>query len=388
MDSSITDLQSARACRNYAGIFPDMAADLNRLEATFLRHVVSDQLNQNRSRPLDLRRAKVAAWPDLLADLENAAKRKSGGLSIDEESLKQRIHDISVEMDAHDFLQDEDQIPQMRKVAGVTTPVAHESSYFPDWVNHFGRRNPNLLSERRQKRLQAQVQAHPTLKKYQLKEIYLLDFIGRNIGAHGAMGEFAREAWAYHRSPWYWHVSTDLSEDLIKTISKAINDISPAAHQIAAVLWHHPHAWHYASTTDVAAEATVEAIASVYDAIRFAPADHITSADQIPEIQGMKEAVLRLKSARTALADELAKLYPNESLGGIAENAVKGDMVGNIIWGIRSCEIKLSAPRSFWQKIERAIILWRSPHKGHCHYLINAFDWHQNPKQLRPRLSN
>jgi hypothetical protein len=378
----MNDLQSARACRTYASVFPELSDSLNRLEAGFLRHVVSDQLNQSRSKPLDQRRAKVAAWPDLLADLSNAANRRAGGLPIDIDDLKSRAAAIASEMDAYDALAtEEDQIPQLRKVAGMTTPVQTDGA-FPDWVRHFGRRNPNLHSRKALARIESQLAKHARLKQHRLEDILFAKFVEQNVGRFGSMGMFLDEAAFYPTSKWYWEFNEHLQNALVQTITKAINAITRPALEIVNVLWKHSYAWRYTSAAEPAARAAVEAIMAVYDAVRISPADHITSPDDLPEIHALHLAIERLKSAHAALIEMLTRLYPQERFEEKASDYRLDTLMSDVRGTIQFSKIDLIVRPSLWQRIRAFKDFWFSRPFHECYDLRHTQPWHSKPSAL------
>lgn len=382
----MNDLNSAQACRSYAGIFPALKSELIRLEVAFLRHAVSDQLDQSREKSLDQRRAKVAAWPDLLADLSNAAHRQSGGLPNDLDALKQRIAAIAEEMHAADELETEqNRVPQLRNTAGMATPVPHADQDFPEWVQHFGRKNPNLHSPRALKRIQKQISQHHRLKKHRLQDVLLGNFLARNIGAHGSMGEFAYQAYGYYDFAWHWKVNDELREDLLRVVSEGINQTSRPCHQILTLLWNHPHQWRYATRADAAARAAVQAIVAVYDLIRVKAPDHLVSAEDLPEYHNMQVAIAELDTARAALAAELQELAPGKDLGGIEDNRNRGDVIGRVIEEVGFSKIQLSVKPSIWRRFKHAIWFWFGPKLGFRNYHLQInYDWYSKPKLTVP----
>jgi hypothetical protein len=310
-------LIQARACRDFAAAFPELAVDLGRIETHFLRSAVEKQALFSHLRSLQIRRIEAGVLVDLLADLNRALRCRANGLQPDTTALQKRASKIADEIEAlrQSSRNSEDQYgadkDRLRQAAALLAPRPRdEVASMPEWFSLLGDRNARQWSTKRLDRSLKALKRNPRLSSYRLEELIIGEFGSKMLGRDGGLGDFMFESCGCYDSPWFWNADPGTSEQYRKLISAAIGKAGSQGNDILHILWRHPRVWRDLSSSNPAAQAMAEAIVAICDVITFFAEEHVAFPEEAMPVISMNTAIAKLEEATKTLRDETDRTFP------------------------------------------------------------------------------
>ena len=377
-------LTLARECRDFATAFPELAPDLERIESHFLRGLMEKQALFSHLRTLPIRRIEMGPMVDLMADLQRALTFRTNGLQPDIKPLKDRARKIADDLKA---LRETSQNSKdhydtnkerLRQAAALLSPTPRdEVASMPEWFSLLGDRNPRTWSHKRLDRSLKLLERNQHLSFYKLEELIIGEFGSNMLGSYGSLGEFMYEAWAYRNSPWFWRADPGTTEKYKNLISAAIGKVGVQGNDVLHVLWKHPKVWRDLTSSLVAAQAMVEAILSICDAITFFAEHEVAFPEESMPVISMNTAIDRLEEAAKTMRDEVSKAFPNRvKFSRNPELGVDADPMLSKVLDARGPTIVV---RSFLE------FLHSKSDRPLCkpYYLEKVFDWYSERPSTR-----
>jgi len=313
----MTKRAQARACRDMAVAFPELADVLGRIEIHFLRISVEKSALTEHSRSLQMRRIEAGAFVDLIDDLKRALHLRETGMLPDIGALRARTTRIADDIDAareasrREIDRHRVDAGRLRQASALLAPLPHsEITALPDWFEILGDRDARQWDIWRQDRALRNLRGNPKLANWNLEDLIVGEFASRMLGSFGSLPQFFTEAYGYYNSPWFWSGDSGTRELYAGIGSRAIGSAGSAANIILQVLWDNPRIWRDMSSADRASRAMVEAIISITETIRFFSCKAPAFPEESLVVISMNNAIERLKDAASELRREVEATFP------------------------------------------------------------------------------
>ena len=326
-------LESARDCRSYAEIFPQLAGHLQTLELRFLRDATREEAGlAAQKRSLDVRRLEVGHWPDLLAQLQENARKHELGLETDLAGLSR---DLDALVKAFENTEAQDapggDIGRLRQSAAMLdTHATTGMQNLANWTALLGARDPRKWSPKLLRRVLRRILRSSNYNHHRLDEILLMEFLSRSQSYWGNLGWLLTISSKNEESPFAWQGYVSENQHIRDVISRELETCAAASRTLLTVLLDYPHIWRDLRVKDRIAEASIRAVIAIINACLAPIHEHIIFPEDHKVMIRMSEAVRDFESYTETMLQEIATHFPNR-VDTSPDRSGKGDLLLGMI---------------------------------------------------------
>lgn len=340
---------SARHCRAMASILPELARPLEALDLRFLRQAMREKTGFSRMlRSIDQRRLEVGHWPDILEQLQALARQRELGLPLTIDPLKTELEtlvDGFAEKDGMGEIPENGQ--RLRQATALLkTPSGTGLEDLADWTRLLGERDPRTWTLRRLKRVTRQIERSKFISEFRLDKLLFLQFVRLNSTRFGNLIWMLWIPSEFPASPFAWKGNPEENRPLANVIKEAIIETERLNRLLVPVLYDYPRIWRDLEETDIAIEASLNAVISIINACLAPIHEQYVCADDAEVFVRMQQAVDSLSQATRSLLDQIDTHFPRR-VNFDTEAREFEDCISRIRLG----EVHLGPKVSLWQKI-------------------------------------